>query len=191
MKELSICAVGGKDNFINFYKEYVEDYIYDSESLDLNCKLAIVIDRDDRSTEEIEHYFFNELKPCINTIKNDIWTSNSFVNKFGQESTIETLCLIIPHEKQGALENLLMDALSEDTYRKNLIDKSQNFVDKIAPEAAEIITSERLKLKTKLGVSLAVLYPEKVFSLIDEQLKSIHWENSMELAETFNILLDI
>lgn len=69
--------------------------------------------------------------------------------------------------------------------------KSRVFVDEIAPEAAEIISTERLKLKTKLGVSLAVLYPEKVFSLIDEQLRSISWENSQILAETFKTLITI
>ena len=82
-----------------------------------------------------------------------------------------------------------MDALSEEPYKKNLIDKSQTFVDEIVPEASEIISTERLKLKTKLGVSLAVLYPEKVFSLIDEQLKSVHWEDSIILKETFSQLI--
>ena len=190
-EKLSICAVGGKDNFVNFYKENVEEYIKGSESLDLNYKLAIVVDRDDKTTEEIEQYFSDNLKPCIDQIADGVWTSNSFVNNFGQEATIEKLCLIIPHENQGALENLLMEALSEDTYKKNLINKSQSFVDEIAPEAAKIISTERLKLKTKLGVSLAVLYPEKVFSLIDEQLKSVSWEKSEILSKTFKTLIEI
>ena len=188
-EKLSICAVGGKDNFINFYKENLEEYIKDSESLDLNYKLAIVVDRDDRTTREIEQYLSENLKPCIDQITDGVWTSNSFVNNFGQEATIEKLCVIIPHENQGALENLLLDALSEEPYKKNLIDKSQTFVDEIVPEASEIISTERLKLKTKLGVSLAVLYPEKVFSLIDEQLKSVHWEDSIILKETFSQLI--
>lgn len=190
-QKLSICAVGGKDNFINFYKENIEGYIEDSESLDLEYKLAIVVDRDDRATEEIEKYFSDNLLPCISTLISGVWTSNFFINKFKQKAKIHTLCLIIPHDRQGALENLLMDALSEDTYKKNLIDKSKAFVDEIAPEASEIISTARLKLKTKLGVSLAVLSPEKVFSLIDKQLKSIPWENSQILAESFNLLLDI
>ena len=183
--------MGGKDNFINFYKENVEEYIKDSESLDLNYKLAIVVDRDDRTTREIEQYLSDNLKPCIDRITDGVWTSNSFVNNFGQEATIEKLCVIIPHENQGALENLLMDALSEDTYKKNLINKSQTFVDQIAPEAPEIISTERLKLKTKLGVSLAVLYPERVFSLIDEQLKSVSWEKSEILSKVFKTLIQI
>lgn len=188
-EKLSICAVGGKDNFINFYKENIERYIKNSESLDLNYKLAIVVDRDDKTTEEIERYFSDNLKPCIDQITDGVWTSNTFVNNFAQEATIENLCVIIPRENQGALENMLMDALSEDIYKKNIIKKSRGFVNDIASEATEFISTERLKLKTKLGVSLAVLYPEKVFSLIDEQLKSIHWEDSAILTETFSQLI--
>lgn len=190
-EKLAICAVGGKDNFINFYREYVEGYIKNSESSDLNYKLAIVVDRDERTTKEIEQYLSDHLKPCVDRITDGAWTGNSFVNSFGQEAAIEKLCVIVPRESQGALETLLMDALSEDVYKKNLIGKSQTFVDEIALEAAEIISTERLRLKAKLGVSLAVLYPEKVFSLIDEQLKSISWENSEILAKTFKTLIEI
>ena len=180
------------NSFVVYIDELIEkEYIKDSESLDLNYKLAIVVDRDDKTTEEIEQYFSDNLKPCIDQIVDGVWTSNSFTNGFEQEATIEKLCVIIPRENQGALETLLMDALSEDTYKKNLINKSQAFVDEIAPEAAEIISTERLKLKTKLGVSLAVLYPEKVFSLIDEQLKSVSWEKSEILSKTFKTLIEI
>ena len=41
-EKLSICAVGGKDNFINFYKENVEEYIKDSEELDKYCISEVV-----------------------------------------------------------------------------------------------------------------------------------------------------
>ena len=99
--------------------------------------------------------------------------------------------VVIPHNQQGALENLLLNALSEDEYRGNLIDKSKEFVENISPEAKKIITSDRLKLKTKLGVSLAVLYPEKVFSLIDEHLKEIDWEKTSTINECFKKLTEI
>ena len=188
---LVICAVGGKDNFINFYKDNIEEYITTSESTDLNYKLAFVIDRDDRETKEIEDYFSSNLNPHISEIRNGTWTTNYLFNKFEQATSIDVLCLIVPHESQGALENQLMDALSEEPYKEKIINKSKEFVEKLALDASEILSTERLKLKTKLGVSLAVLYPEKVFSLIDEQLRSISWESSEILAKTFEKLLEI
>lgn len=189
--ELSICAVGGKDNFINFYKENIESYMFNSENGETEYKLAFVIDRDDRSTEEIEEYFSTNLQPHITELIDGAWTTSTFTNSFKEPANAQTIGIIIPREKQGALENLLMDAISEDSYKGNLISLSRNFVDDISPQASKIISTERLKLKTKLGVSLAVLYPEKVFSLIDEQLKAIPWERSIVLNECFKQLINI
>lgn len=159
--------------------------------MDLEYKIAFVVDRDNRETEEIKRYFSDHLRPCIGSVINQVWTSTSFSNKFNQEAVVRSLCIIIPHNKQGALETLLLEALSEDAYKKKIINKSKTFVDSMVPDASKIITSDRLKLKTKLGVSLAVLYPEKVFSLIDEQLKSVPWEESKILSESFAQLLEI
>ena len=150
-QRLSICAVGGKDNFINFYKENIEGYIKDSESVDLEYKIAVVVDRDDRETAEIEQYFSHHLRPCIGSVINRAWTSTSFHNKFGQEAVVHSLCVIIPQEEQGALETLLLAALSENSYKKTIINKSKAFVEAIVPDASQIITTDRLRLKTKLG----------------------------------------
>lgn len=189
--ELAICAVGGKDNFINFYKEYIEQYIVGSENPDIEYKIAIVIDKDNRTIKEIEEELSNNLSPSISSIVNKEWRTNIVHNEFKQEITIFALCVAIPKDQQGALENLLLDALSEDKCKENIINKSKHFVESIVPDAKEIISTERLVLKTKLGVSLAVLYPEKVFSLIDEQLKSIHWEKSKIINECFKYLVEI
>ncbi len=190
-EELAICAVGGKDKFLRFYKSHVENYIMGSEHEETEYRIAFVIDRDDRDIAEIEEYFSNNMAPCITCLNDGKWIENSFKNEFNQEAQCWSLGVIIPHTKQGALENLLMDALSEDGLRGILIEKSKQFVETIAPDATAIISTERLKLKTKLGVSLAVLYPEKVFSLIDEQLKSIKWENSQILNDCFKELVNI
>ncbi len=186
--ELAICAVGGKDNFADFYSEYIERYFIASEDGETEHKIAIVTDRDDRSVEDIEKYFS---KNVISNIANNEWADNYLTNGFGQKIKISALMVVIPHNQQGALENLLLNALSEDEYRGNLIDKSKEFVENISPEAKKIITSDRLKLKTKLGVSLAVLYPEKVFSLIDEHLKEIDWEKTSTINECFKKLTEI
>ncbi len=189
--ELAICAVGGKDNFSAFYKSNIEDYIINSEKEDLEYRVAIVLDRDNRSKEEIELSLSEELKPKITGFMDGEWINSSFDNGFGQQVNLSLLGLIIPHDKQGALETLLLDALSEDPYKGNLIYMCKSFVDNITPHAKNIIATDRLQLKAKLGVSLAVLYPEKVFSLIDEQLKSIPWEQSEMLKECFKKLIEI
>lgn len=188
-EELAICSVGGKNNFVNFYKNYIKPFIWTDSQNESEYRLVFVTDRDDRSTEEIE----KELSEDGNLfkLKDREWIDNSFENSFGQKLNVKTLGIIIPKNEQGALETLLMNALSEDEYKKNLIEHSKTFIETIHPEALQIIANDRLKLKSKLGVSLAVLYPEKVFSLIDEQLKAIHWESSEHINECFQKLLEI
>jgi len=48
-----------------------------------------------------------------------------------------------------------------------------------------------LKLKAYLGVSWAVQYPEKVFLLMNEQIRSVKWEDSKVLDECFSELKNI
>ena len=45
-----------------------------------------------------------------------------------------------------------------------------------------------MKLKAHLGVTWAVQYPEKVFKLIDEQIRSVSWEKSEVLHSCFRQL---
>jgi len=190
-EELLICGVGGKTNFANFYRDYIEPYMMSGQNEDNSYRLAIVVDRDCDNDGDIERTLSDDLGECITEVKNGRWIENSFNDSFEQQAKVDVLCIIIPVSQQGALETLLMDALSEDGYRGNLISRSKCFVDNISDEAKEIIHSERLKMKTKLGVSLAVLYPEKVFSLIDEQLKYIEWDKSETLNECFSELIKI
>ena len=54
--------------------------------------------------------------------------------------------------------------------------------------ASRYISNNRMKLKAHLGVTWAVQYPEKVFKLIDEQIRSVSWEKSEVLHSCFRQL---
>ena len=62
---------------------------------------------------------------------------------------------------------------------------------KMRVEAGKYISTERLHLKAHLGVTWAVQFPEKVFSMIDEQINSVYWEKYDTLKECFGILNEI
>ena len=67
-------------------------------------------------------------------------------------------------------------------------DSSAVFVWQMRSEADKYISTERLQLKAHLGVTWAVQFPEKVFSMIDEQINSVRWEEYDTLKECFGIL---
>lgn len=85
----------------------------------------------------------------------------------------------------------MLDTISEDLYDKNIVDKAGKFVKEMRLSAPKYIYNNRAELKAHLGVTWAVQYPEKVFSLIDEQIKSVPWEKSEVLRECFRCLDEI
>ena len=101
------------------------------------------------------------------------------------------LLLVIPKEHAGALETVMLSAISENPYDKNIVEKTADFVEKMRTEADRYISTDRLELKAHLGVTWAVQHPEKVFSVIDEQIKSVRWEEYAALKECFGILCEI
>ena len=84
-----------------------------------------------------------------------------------------------------------MEALSEDEYDANIIEKCGNFITDIKPDADRYIHENRLQLKAQLGVAFSIFNPEKAFSLFKERLVSVKWEDSPILAKCFEKLVEI
>jgi hypothetical protein len=164
---LLIYGVGGKDNFVNVIKKYISQILQNYPEEDSFSKIIILADKDDKDISEIESLHQQWLFPYAHEVKNAQWIENSFVDNFGNQQTLYTLSIIIPTEKQGALETTLLDAISEDEYDKVIVDQSKVFVNDIRPNAEKYITTDRLALKAHLATVFAVMSPEKVFSRLD------------------------
>lgn len=189
--ELLICAVGGKDNFGNFFNEYLKKPIMRSNAGETEYRIALVTDRDDFSIEQIEKTISEELTPIINNIQNNAWQTNEVNADLGTKVKIEFLLVVIPKENHGALETVLMEALSKDDYDTNIIEKCKQFITNIQPNADRYIHENRLQLKAQLGVVFSIFNPEKIFSLFKERLVSVKWEKSEVLAKCFEKLIEI
>ena len=154
-------------------------------------KIAIVADRDNREVSEIETEASAFLKVPCGTIKNNQWNDCSYTNEFRMEKTFSALLVVIPQEQQGALETAMLAAIAEDPYDKSIVEKTGAFASQMCEEALRYISTDRLKLKAHLGSTWAVQYPEKVFSLIDEQIRTVKWEESETLRLCFASLVEI
>ncbi len=185
---LLICGVGGKDNMSSFFKDKVLRPIVDAGAF---SRIALILDRDDKEIESIESHASNFFKPVVNQMKNNCWIENHFTDSYNMEKTIEALLVIVPTEHQGALETIMLDAISEDPYDKNIVDKSGEFVKEMRTVAAKYIKNNRAELKAHLGVTWAVQYPEKVFRFINEQIVNVAWEKSEVLHKCFEKLENI
>ena len=132
--------------------------------------------------------YTEEQKEDIDSILFDL---HIYKNGFGQDKEIEMLLVVIPIEHQGALETMLLEAIAEDPYDAHIVDLVDEFVKRMRVEASKYISSNRKELKAKLGVTWAVQYPEKIFKLINEQIKSVEWEKSEALKNCFSELIKI
>jgi hypothetical protein len=185
---LLICGVGGKDNFGNFFDTRIKMPLVTVNAFE---KIAIVTDRDDRMVDEISQLLLVSMDEFFTDIQDRVWSSNSYQDAFGMEKTIELLLVVIPREHLGALETVMLDAISEDPYDKNIVDKAGVFVQQMRTEAGKYIWSDRLQLKAHLGITWAIQSPEKVFSMIDEQINNVQWEKYEVLRECFGELSEI
>ena len=185
---LLICDVGGVNNFKLFFNNNIAPSLRVSASFE---KVSFIVDKDERKIEDIINEFKN-ITTLITDLDNNNWITNFYISDYGEEHSIKAFILVVPSEKEGALETILLDSLSEHSSSDKLIvNKSCEFIDTIAPSAENYIRKKRLQLKAKLGVTFAIMSPQKVFSFIDEQIKTVEWEKSSSLSELFSELSKI
>nr|WP_027870138.1 DUF3226 domain-containing protein [[Eubacterium] cellulosolvens] len=179
---LLICAVGGKDNVGSFFEKKIQRPVVDAGAF---SRIALVLDRDESEIQSIEAHASSVCKPVINTMRNNEWVQNVYIDAYGTEQMIEGLLVVIPTEHEGALETLMLDSIAEDPYNSVIVDKAGAFVADMKTVASKYLGSRRNAIKVHLGVTWAVQYPEKVFKLINEQILSVKWEESEVLHKCF------
>ena len=182
---LMICAVGGKDNFLKFFNRDINTVILNEDGF---SHIALITDRDDRNIDEIANVISNELTPFFKNIKNGEWHSNQYVDMFGIQKSIDSLFLVIPKDQQGALETVMLSAISEDPYDRDIVQRCIDFVSEMRSIADRYISSDRLQLKANLSAVWAIQSPEKAFDFIDQQIKAVAWEKYDILRECFGVL---
>ena len=127
---LVICAVGGKDNFGGFFEKYIYPMIKSSNKVEKTYRIAVITDADDRSVSDIETDILSQLSFCIQSLSNNTWTPNSCQVDFDDNVSVDFLLSVIPKTGTGALETVLLDAMSEESEGKLIVDSSIEFVDK-------------------------------------------------------------
>lgn len=185
---LLICGVGGKNNFGNFFEERIKAPIINANMFE---KVVIITDRDDGTLEEIEATLMNSFNGFVSNIQDRVWCDNAYQDGFGMEKNVQFMLVVIPKEHSGALETVMLSAISEDPYDKNIVERTAEFVGQMRMEAGRYISTDRLQLKAHLGITWAVQFPEKVFSVIDEQINSVQWEKYDVLKECFGVLEEL
>ncbi len=168
--------------------------IIEKEKLEHSIEnIIIVTDHDD---EEAETKRFSDIQDIF--LVNQFSLSNSLstsfdvtiVDSFQNRNVISIQYLLVPNNKIGALETFMLDALTEqDNDKKKVIEQVDNFVNNF--DSNKYLTKRREKIKAKLGISLSIFSPDKIFTTMNELLKSVHWSKFETTNKQFQILKDL
>lgn len=189
--QLLICGVGGKSNFDSFFSNKIYSMIYEYPEENTFQKVIVIRDKDTDTLCVTESNIQDYLKPISTRIQNDTWVKGYYKDSFNVDRTIDVLGLVIPFDSDGALENVLLDSLKEEENKKEVVERSENFVDQVKDSAKEFIVNPRMELKAKLGVTFAVLSPMKVFSFIDEIIRTVEWDRSENITRIFDKIINL
>ena len=174
-----------------FFAEKLSDILIHYPQEESFNKLVVIHDRDSDTITDIEKKIQDSLAPIASSVQNNQWIPNTFIDSFGKELQIDILGLIIPLENEGALESIMLTSLKEKSPEKEIVECSEQFVNDVKNVAKDFINKPRMELKAKLGVSFAILSPMKVFTYIDELIKSVNWDQYGLIRSVFSQILDL
>ncbi len=188
---IAIWAVGGKDSFHSPYEHIQKiNTANPSEGID---KVFIICDRDDCAEAELLTNIKEELTQAgIGITSLSINTSTSYQYQIEDQNYIlEIIPIIIPFDKEGAIETILMDAIREDSEESAyVVEEAIKYIDNIL-ESGKINTflqNERLKLKAKYSSVISVTNPDRSTATFDTLLTTHAWHEKESIQKHFGLI---
>ncbi len=189
---LAIWSVGGKDNFLKAFQSIKEINLNQPE-----CAVNQVFIIQDRDNAEIEtaleniKFVLNESGINMQSLNNNALNSWNFESE-GENYTTGIIPIILPFDEQGAIETLLMKAISESSQEeKYIVDEANKYIKSFfIPEAKlkRYLTHEREVLKAKFSAVISVTNPDRSTATFNTLLMSHSWEEKEEVKKHFQLL---
>lgn len=193
-KTLAIWCVGGKDSFeesFNFLKRINENH--PEEGFE---KVFILTDRD--NFEIVQHLKIIKDKMYECGLAIDELENNQY-NKLEYEVEkeiykLDIVPVIIPFDQTGALENVLMEAISGTSKEDELIvEEAEKYVDKLVEDVRveRYLKNPRQILKAKFSSVISITNPDRSTALFNDLLTTHPWEEKEEIVKHFKIFNEI
>ena len=170
--QLVLCGVGGNGKFAHFVEQHREI-----------SSVMVVTDRDEDSVPKIGRMINRSFENIV--FRAGEWNKNEIKDSFGQQKYIETYLLIVPADKKGALEDVIIDALKDIPEEKKLIQSVVEFIDslkeKIVPDLKQINKAN----KATVGTFFSVRNPKQAMRSFASFVSKIDWSRSESLNALF------
>lgn len=192
---LAIWSVGGKDNFFNAFQSIKEINLNQPEYA-IN-QVFIIQDRDNSEIESaVEEIRFTLKDSGINVerLNNNALNTWDFESE-GENYITDIIPIVLPFDEQGAIETLLMRAISESSEEeKYIVNEANKYIEGFfIPEKklSRFLTHEREILKAKFSTVISVTNPDRSTATFNTLLMSHSWEEKEEIKKHFQILNEL
>lgn len=184
--QLILCGVGGNGRFAHFIEKHrINSIIIEREI----SSVMVVTDRDEDSISKIRRRI-NDLFENISYRAGE-WINNEIKDSFGQPKQIDTYLLIVPMDKKGALENVIIDALRDIPEEKALIEEVIGFIDSLKEEVVPELSRINSANKATVGTFFSVRDPKHAMRSFATYVSKIDWSKSESLNEMFLSFMDL
>lgn len=191
--KLAIWCVGGKNKFdfaiktinkfnTNFPKERFEEIVVFSDRDQDEIHITI---------EKIENMFkdYGWIITLINNKKN----SFEYIIDYEQYK-VNISPIIIPFEKEGSLETVLIESIAKTCNEDNFVVESAKLYIKNIVESGKLtnyLQHSRLKLKAEFSAVISITNPDRSTGSFNNLLLSHNWEEKSEIKKHFGLIEEI
>lgn len=149
-------------------------------------RVSIVTDRDENEISEIESKIGSYFGESF-SLKDNEWKEYQIKDSFDTSIKIKILLRIVPNEKWGALETLLVEALAKKGQEEEkLVKNVGEFIEKLRKEGSDFLKKEHSFIKAKLGCVVNIMDPERTFKDIIPVFNSINWSSDETVQKCFD-----
>lgn len=151
--------------------------------------VMVVTDRDEDSISKIRRRINDSFENI--SYRAGEWINNEIKDSFGQPKQIDTYLLIVPMDKKGALENVIIDALRDIPEEKALIEEVIGFIDSLKEEVVPELSRINSANKAAVGTFFSVRDPKHAMRSFATYVSKIDWSKSESLNEMFLPFMDL
>lgn len=178
--QLVLCGVGGNGRFTHFVEIHrINNMLVESDI----SSIMVVTDRDEDSISKIRRTVNNSFENV--TFKAGEWNSNNIKDSFEQPKTIDTYLLIVPANKKGALEDVIIDAIKDIPEEKELIQEVILFINSLKAKLVPDLNQMNKANKATVGTFFSVRNPKQAMRSFAAFVATIDWSKSESLKELF------
>lgn len=179
--QLILCGVGGNGRFAHFIDIHRINILLIEHSI---SSIMVVTDRDEDSIPKIVRSINGLFENISYTPGN--WLRNSITDSFGEPKQIDTYLLIVPMDKKGALENVIIDALKEIRGEKEVVEEVFQFIESLRAELLPELNQIKKANKAAVGTFFSVRNPKHAMRSFASFVSKVDWSESESLRQLFS-----